>query len=197
MTPRPTVCLPLAALALALAGCGVNAIPTAEEEVNAQFANLQSAYQRRSDLIPNLEAVVKGAAASERGILTDVIDARSRATGVQLSADDLSDPAKIQQFQAAQGQLGQSLGRLLVSVERYPELRSQQTFQTFQAQIEGTENRINVARTDYNAAVQAYNTRIRTFPDAIGAKVIYGAQPKVPFQADPGAQAAPTVNFGS
>ncbi len=197
MTPRPTVCLPLAALALALAGCGVNAIPTAEEEVNAQFANLQSAYQRRSDLIPNLEAVVKGAAASERGILTDVIDARSRATGVQLSNDDLSDPAKIQQFQAAQGQLGQSLGRLLVSVERYPELRSQQTFQTFQAQIEGTENRINVARTDYNAAVQAYNTRIRTFPDAIGAKVIYGAQPKVPFQADPGAQAAPTVNFGS
>ena len=195
MTRSPLFAAPLAAVALA--GCGVNSIPTAEEEVNAQYANLQSAYQRRADLIPNLEAVVKGAAASERGILTDVIEARSRATGVQLSADDLSDPAKVQRFQAAQGQLGQSLGRLLVNVERYPDLKSQTTFQTFQSQIEGTENRINVARQDYNQAVQGYNTRIRTFPDAIGAKVIYGAKPKVPFQADAGAQDAPTVDFGA
>ncbi len=194
MIRSPLFAAPVAALALA--GCGVNSIPTAEEEVNAKFADLQSAYQRRADLIPNLEAVVKGAAASERGILTDVINARSRATSVQLTPGDLSDPAKVQQFQAAQGQLGQSLGRLLVNVERYPTLQSQQTFQTFQSQIEGTENRINVARQDYNQAVQGYNTRIRTFPDAIGAKVIYGAKPKVPFQADAGAQTAPKVDFG-
>ena len=182
---------------VALAGCGVNSVPTAEEEVNARFADLQAAYQRRADLIPNLQAVVKGAAASERGILTDVIGARSRATAVQLSADDLADPAKVERFQQAQGQLGQSLGRLLVSVERYPTLQSQGAFQTFQSQLEGTENRINISRRDYNEAVQAYNTRIRTFPDAVGAKVIYGAKPKVPFQVTtPGAESAPTVDFG-
>ena len=195
MTLRPIWMTPV--VCVALAGCGVNAIPTAEEAVNAQYANLQSAYQRRADLIPNLQAVVKGAAASERGILVDVIEARSKATSVQLTPGDLSDPAKVQQFQAAQGQLGQSIGRLLVNVEKYPELKSQSTFATFQAQIEGTENRINVERIKYNEAVQAYNTRIRTFPDAIGAKVIYGAKPKVAFQAEAGAETAPTVDFGA
>ncbi len=195
MNSKPIWMAPVACVALA--GCGVNSIPTAEEAVNAQYANLQSSYQRRADLIPNLEAVVKGAAASERGILVDVIDARAKATSVQLTPGDLSDPAKVAQFQAAQGKLSQSLGRLLVNVERYPTLQSQQTFQTFQAQIEGTENRINVERQKYNEAVQAYNTRIRTFPDAIGAKVIYGAKPKVAFQADAGAEKAPTVNFGA
>lgn len=180
-----------------LAGCGINSVPTAEEEVNARFADLQASYQRRADLIPNLEAVVRGAAASERGILTDVIEARSRATSIQLSADDLADPAKVAQFEQAQGALGQSLGRLLVNVERYPTLQSQASFQTFQSQLEGTENRINIARRDYNGAVQAYNTRIRTFPDAIGAKVIHGAEPKVPFQVTtPGAENAPTVDLG-
>ena len=194
MTAKPIWMVPVACVTLG--GCGVNSIPTAEEAVNAQYANLQSAYQRRADLIPNLQAVVKGAAASERGILVDVIDARSKATSVQLTPGDLSDPAKVQQFQAAQGQLSQSLGRLLVNVEKYPELKSQGTFATFQSQIEGTENRINTERRRYNEAVQAYNTRIRTFPDAIGAKVIYGAKPKVPFQADAGAEKAPTVDFG-
>ena len=195
MTRSVLFAAPIAAVALS--SCGVNSIPTAEEAVNARFADLQAAYQRRADLIPNLEAVVKGAAASERGILTDVINARSRATSVQIAPGDLSDPAKVQQFEAAQGALGQSLGRLLVNVERYPDLKSQATFQTFQSQIEGTENRINIARKDYNESVQAYNTRIRTFPDAIGAKVIYGAKPKVPFQTTtPGAENAPTVDFG-
>lgn len=196
MTRSAIFAAPIAALALA--GCGINSVPTAEEEVNARFANLQAEYDRRATLIPNLEAVVKGAAASERGILTDVINARSRATSIQLSGDDLADPAKVQQFEQAQGALGQSLGRLLVNVERYPTLQSQGSFQTFQSQLEGTENRIKIARVDYNESVQAYNTRIRTFPDAIGAKVIYGAKPKVPFQATtPGAENAPTVNFGT
>lgn len=185
------------AAAAMLAGCGLNSVPTAEEAAKAKWADVQAAYQRRADLIPNLQATVRGAAASEREILTEVIEARSRATAVQVSADDLTDPQAVQNFQAAQDQLGGALSRLLVSVERYPELQSQQTFQTFMSQLEGTENRINIAIRDYNTAVQAYNTRIRTFPDAIGAKVFYGAKPMTPFEARAGADVAPTVDFGN
>ncbi|WP_440979182.1 LemA family protein [Sphingomonas pseudosanguinis] len=195
---RPVLALTPVVMAVALSGCGMNSVPTAEENVNAKWADVQAAYQRRADLIPNLEATVKGAAASEKSILTEVVNARAKATSVQVTGADLSDPAKMQQFAAAQGQLSGSLGRLLANVEAYPNLKSQDNFQTFMSQLEGTQNRITVAIRDYNKAVQDYNTRIRTFPDAIGAKVFYGAKPKTPYQATTlGAENAPKVNFGS
>lgn len=184
-------------MALSLSACGINSVPTAEENAKAKWADVQAAYQRRADLIPNLQATVQGAAGSERQILTEVIDARSRATAIQITGDDLTDPAKVQQFQAAQQQLGGTLSRLMATVEAYPQLQSQQGFQTFMSQIEGTENRINIAIRDYNESVRSYNTTIRTFPDAIGAKVIHGAEPLVPFEAQAGANQAPTVDFGN
>lgn len=185
----------IAAAALALSGCGINSIPTADEEVKARWADVQNDYQRRADLIPNLVATVKGAGAQEKAILVEVTQARAQANTVRVSADDLSNPAKVQQFQQVQGALGLSLQRLQ---EAYPELRSQENYQTLMSQLEGTENRITIARRDYNAAVQKYNTLIRTFPAALTASTVYGAKPKVPFEATtPGADAAPKVNFGS
>jgi len=184
-------------VAVSLTGCGINSVPTADEQVKAAWGNLQADYQRRADLIPNLVATVKGYAQQEKTVLTDVTNARAKATSVQLNAGDLSDPAKVQAFQAAQSQLSGSLGRLLVSVEAYPDLKSNQNFLALQDQLEGTENRIEVSRRDYNSAVQQYNTLIRTFPTAIGAKIFYGAKPKVPFEASSAAQTAPTVNFGN
>jgi len=186
---------PLAAFSLA--GCGLNSVPTAEEQVNASWGNLQSEYQRRADLVPNLVATVKGYAQQEKSVLTEVTEARAKASSIQLKADDLSDPAKVAQFQQAQNQLGGSLGRLLATFEAYPDLKSNQNFLTLQAQLEGTENSILVARRDYNSSVQAYNTRIRTFPDAIGAKIFYGAKPQVPFEAAAAAQEAPKVDFNT
>jgi LemA protein len=186
---------PLAALSLA--GCGINSVPTAEEQVNAKWGDLQADYQRRADLIPNLVATVKGYAQQEKSVLTEVTQARASATSVKLNAGDLSDPAKVQAFQNAQNQLTGSLGRLLVSVEAYPDLKSNQNFLALQDQLEGTENRIEVARRDYNESVRQYNTLIRTFPTAIGAKVFYGSKPKVPFEAAAAAQTAPSVNFGN
>jgi LemA protein len=175
----------------------LNSVPTAEEQVNAKWGDLQADYQRRADLIPNLVRTVERYAQQERDVLTDVTNARARASGVQLSADDLSDPAKVRQFQEAQSQLGSSLGRLLVTFERYPDLKSNQNFLALQDQLEGSENRINASRRDYNEAVREYNTTIRTFPDAIGARIFYGAKPKVPFEATAGAQTAPTVDFNA
>jgi LemA protein len=186
---------PLAAFSLA--GCGLNTVPTAEEQVNASWGNLQADYQRRADLVPNLVNTVKGYATQERTVLTQVTEARAKASSIQLNAGDLSDPAKVQAFQNAQSQLGGSLGRLLATFEAYPDLKSNQNFLALQDQLEGTENRINASRRDYNEAVRAYNTRIRTFPDAIGAKIFYGAKPKVPFEAAAAAQQAPTVNFNA
>ena len=186
---------PLAALSLA--GCGINSVPTAEEQVNAKWGDLQADYQRRADLIPNLVATVKGYAQQEKSVLTEVTQARASATSVKLNAGDLSDPAKVQAFQNAQNQLTGSLGRLLVSVEAYTDLKSNQNFLALQDQLEGTENRIEVARRDYNESVRQYNTLIRTFPTAIGAKVFYGSKPKVPFEAAAAAQTAPSVNFGN
>jgi LemA protein len=186
---------PLAALSLA--GCGLNSVPTAEEQVTAAWGNLQSEYQRRADLIPNLVETVKGYAQQEREVLTEVTQARANATRVQINAEDLDDPAKVRAFNDAQGQLGSSLGRLLATFEAYPDLKSNQNFLTLQSQIEGTENSILVGRRDYNEAVRAYNTRIRTFPDAIGAKIFYGAKPKVPFEAASGSQNAPKVDFNT
>ncbi len=181
--------------ALSLAGCGLNSVPTADEQVNAAWGNVQSEYQRRADLIPNLVRTVGRYAEQEREVLTEVTEARSRASSINLSAEDLDDPESVRAFSEAQSQLGSSLGRLLATFEAYPELRSNQNFLTLQSQIEGTENSILVARRDYNESVRHYNTTIRTFPDAIGAKIFYGAQPKVPFEAAAGSDATPTVDF--
>ena len=186
--------------AVSLAGCGLNSVPTAEENVNARFADVQADYQRRSDLIGNLVETVKAAAAQESSVLVGISEARARATQTTLSPADLSDPAKVAAFDAAQAQVGVAVRPLMGPMiqERYPELKSLQNFSSLQDQLEGTENRINASRRDYNTAVQAYNTRIRTFPDAIGAKIFYGAKPRVPFEATtPGAERAPTVNFNS
>ena len=183
--------------ALLLSACGLNSVPTAEENAKARWGDVQAAYQRRANLIPNLVATVKGAAASEGQILTEVTDARSRASSVQVTGEDLTDPAKVAQFQEAQDALSGSLSRLLVTVEKYPELKSQDRFGDLQEQLEMTENRITIAIRDYNTAVQQYNTTIRTFPSAIGAKVFYGAEPMTPFQAKAGSDVVPTVNFGN
>lgn len=185
------------ALAATLAGCGINSVPTAEEAAKAKWANVQADYQRRADLVPNLVETVKGFAQQEKDVLTQVTEARAKATSVQVSADDLSDPAKVAQFQQAQTALSGSLGRLLATVEAYPELKSNENFLALQSQLEGTENRINVSIKDYNDAVQNYNTTIRTFPDLIGAKIIHGAKPMTPYQAQPGSETAPKVNFGN
>jgi LemA protein len=186
-----------AAAALSLAACGINSVPTAEENAKARWADVQNAYQRRADLVPNLVETVKAGAASETQILTQVTQARAAATSINITTDDLSDPATFERFQNSQNQLTQALGQLRTVVENYPQLQSQGRFADLMVQLEGTENRINTARTRYNEAVQSYNTTIRTFPDAIGAKVIYGAKPMVPFKADPSAATAPKVDFGS
>lgn len=179
-----------------LAACGINTIPTKEETAKARFADVQAQYQRRTDLIPNLVATVKGYAAQERTVLTEVTAARARATSVNVSPDAVSDPAKFQQFQAAQDGLSQSLGRLLLVVERYPDLKSNENFLALQSQLEGTENRISVARRDYNEAVRDYNTSLRTFPTVFWAKTIYGSsKPMQLFQASEAAQTAPKVSF--
>lgn len=180
-------------LPLALAACGINSVPTAEENAKAKWADVQAAYQRRADLIPNLVATASNAAKIERSTLEGVINARASATQVKLSADDLTDPAKVQAFQAAQANVSSSLSRLLVTVEQYPDLQSQARFADLMTQLEGTENRITIAIRDYNTAVQDYNTRIRTFPEMIGAKLVHGAKPLTPFEAKAGADTAPDV----
>lgn len=187
----------LAALAaLSLAACGINSVPAAEEQAKAKWADVEAQFQRRANLVPNLAEVARGAAESERTILTEVTDARARATSVNISAEDLDDPAKMEQFAAAQGQLSQGLGRLLASFEAYPQIQSNQNFIALQSQLEGTENRIAVALRDYNEAVRQYNTTIRTFPDIIGANIIHGAKPLVPYKAaTEGAEVAPTLNM--
>jgi LemA protein len=186
---------PLAAVSVA--GCGLNSVPTAEENVNAKWGNVQSEYQRRADLIPNLVATVQGYADQEREVLTEVTNARANANRIQLSPEDLSDPAKVREFNDAQNRLTQAIIPLQRLQEAYPDLKSNTNFLTLQSQIEGTENSILVSRRDYNEAVQGYNTTIRTFPDAIGAKIFYGAKPKVPFEAASGAQEAPKVDFNT
>jgi LemA protein len=183
--------------AASVAGCGINSVPTAEEAAKEKWANVQAAFQARANLIPNLAAVAKGAAEQEKGILTGVVEARAKATSIQLTAEDLNDPAKMKAFQDAQNQLSGTLGgfgRLLANTEAYPTLKSIDNYQMLQSQLEGAENKIRIAILDYNEAVRAYNTTIRTFPDAIGAKVIYGAKPLVPYQAStPGAEVAPSL----
>ncbi len=184
-------------VAFSLAGCGLNSVPTAEEQVNAAWGNLQSEYQRRADLIPNLVETVRGYAQQERTVLTEVTQARANATRIQLSPADLDDPERVRAFTEAQNRLTAAIIPLQRMQEAYPELKSNQNFLTLQSQIEGTENSILVGRRDYNEAVRGYNTRIRTFPDAIGAKIFYGAKPKVPFEAAAAAQDAPKVDFNT
>lgn len=182
--------------AITLSACGINSVPTAEENAKAKWADVENQYQRRSDLIPNLVETVKGFAAQERETLTAVVEARAKATSIQISDADLGDAAKMEQYANAQTELSSGLGRLLASFEAYPELKSNQNFLTLQDQIEGTENRVAIARRDYNEAVRKYNTTIRTFPDTIGANIIHGAEPMVPFKATtPDADKAPEVKF--
>ena len=184
----------LAAVA-SLSGCGINSVPTAEENAKAKWADVQNYYQRRADLIPNLVSTVKAAGAQEKSILVEVTQARASASQVKVSGADLTDPAKVEAYEKAQAGVTLSLQRLQ---EAYPELKSQANYTVLMSQLEGTENRIAIARGDYNTAVQAYNTRIRTFPDAIGAKIFYGAKPIVPFSATtPGADTAPKADFGN
>lgn len=181
-------------LVLALAGCGVNTIPTKDQAVKARWADVQAAYQRRSDLIPNLANTVAAYAKQEQTVLTQVTQARASATQVKVDASTITDPAKFQQFQEAQDKLSGVLGRLMAISENYPELKSNQNFLALQSQLEGTENRIEIARRDYNAAVQDYNTELVTIPGSIWAATFYKSyKPATPFAASAAAQSAPTV----
>jgi LemA protein len=181
---------------LSVSACGYNRIPTLEEAAKAQWAEVQNQYQRRSDLIPNLVSTVQGYAKQEKDVLTEVTEARAKATAIHVDASQLTDPEKVKQLQDAQNALSGALGRLLAVSENYPDLKSNQNFLALQAQLEGTENRIAVARKDYIESVRAYNLELRTFPGMIWASTFFRAnQPMAEFTADSGAQNAPKVKF--
>jgi LemA protein len=181
---------------LGLGGCGVNNIPSYDEQAKAAWSEVLNQYQRRADLVPNLVNTVKGFAAQEERVLTEVVEARSKVAQMQLPPDVLTNPEAFKNFQASQDQLTSALSRLMVVVEQYPQLRSNDNFLTLQSQLEGTENRIAVARRDYIAAVQRYNTELRTFPGRIWKSILYSdAQVKENFTAAPGAEQAPEVKF--
>lgn len=185
-------------LVLSLSGCGINDIPTYEEQAKAAWAQVESQYQRRADLIPNLVATVEGFANQEEDVLTAVIEARASASSIQIDEDLLNNLAAFQAFEQAQGQLTSALSRLLVTVEAYPELTSQQNFLALQSQLEGTENRIAVARRDYIEAVRVYNTELRTLPGRWWAVLLYpDAEPLPVFSVDPAKMEVPEVSFGS
>jgi LemA protein len=188
----------VAALALGLSSCGINQVPTQDEAVKAAWSQVQNEYQRRADLVPNLVNTVKGYAQQERTVLREVIEARAKATQttVNLPPDVTSNPKAFQQFEQSQNGLTQALGRLMVVVERYPDLKSNQNFLALQSQLEGTENRITVARKDYIDAVQTYNTTLRTIPQRWIAGIFYpDAKVKQTFTAAEPAQTAPHVQF--
>jgi LemA protein len=183
-------------LGLTVSGCGYNSIPTDEEQAKAKWADVQNNYQRRADLIPNLVATVQGYAKQEREVLTAVVEARAKATQVKIDVSQLTDPDKLKQFQDAQNQLSGALGRLLAVSENYPDLKSNQNFLALQSQLEGTENRIAVARRDYIEAVRVYNTELRTFPGVLWASTFFRAnKPMAEFAANDNAQAPPQVKF--
>jgi LemA protein len=183
-------------LGLTLSGCGYNSIPTDEEQAKAKWADVQNNYQRRADLIPNLVATVQGYAKQEREVLTAVVEARAKATQVKIDVSQLTDPDKLKQFQDAQNQLSGALGRLLAVSENYPDLKSNQNFLALQSQLEGTENRIAVARRDYIEAVRVYNTELKTFPGVLWASTFFRAnKPMAEFAANDNAQAPPQVKF--
>ncbi len=194
---KGTIVLVVILAILTMGGCMTcnlqKTLVSTDENVKAKWGEVQNQYQRRSDLIPNLVSTVKGAANFEQKTLTDVINARANATSIKVNPDDLT-PEKLQQFQQAQGQLSQALGRLMVVSERYPELKANQNFLALQDQLEGTENRITVARKNFNDAVQSYNVQVRTFPNNIFAGMM-GFEKKGLFEADAAAQKAPQVEF--
>ncbi len=193
---RSRLMIALVPVAMSLSACGINTIPTAEEEAKARWADVEASFQRRANLIPNLVSTVRGAAASEERILTGVTQARADATRITVTPEQLTDPAAMQRFAEAQSRLSAAIIPLQRLQENYPQLQSQQNFATLMSQLEGTENRINIAIRDYNNAVQGYNTEIRTFPSVIGAKVIYGAEAMQTYKAvTPEAEVAPEVNF--
>lgn len=187
----------LLVLAFVLAGCGINTIPTYDEQVKSAWAQVENQYQRRADLVPNLVETVKGFAAQEKDTLTAVIEARSKATSIQVDESILNNPEKLQQFQQAQGELSSALSRLMVVSERYPELKSNQNFLALQSQLEGTENRIAVARRDFIQSVERFNTEIRTFPGKIWHTILYSdLKQRENFKATAeNAQEAPRVTF--
>ena len=179
-----------------LSGCSYNTIPTLEEEAKARWAQVENEYQRRADLIPNLVATVQGYAAQEKTVLTAVVEARAKATQVKVDTSELTDPDKVKAFENAQNQLTGALGRLLAVSENYPDLKSSANFLALQSQLEGTENRIAVARREYIEAVRAYNTALRTFPTVIWAKTVFrDKKPMVEFSASEGAEKPPQVKF--
>jgi LemA protein len=183
-------------LALLVSGCGINNIPTLEEQAKAKWSDVQNQYQRRADLVPNLVETVKGYAKQEREVLEAVVNARARATQIQVNADTVTDPDTFRKFQEAQAQLSGALGRLIATVENYPDLKSNQNFLALQSQLEGTENRIAVARRDYIEAVRAYNTELRTWPGLIWAKTVYAShKPMQTFTATEGSDKPPSVKF--
>ena len=183
-------------LGLTVSGCGINNIPTYEEQSKAKWSEVENQYQRRSDLIPNLVETVKGYARQEREVLEAVTEARSKATTIQATPDLVNNPDAFKKFQDAQAQLSGALGRLLAISERYPDLKSNQNFLTLQAQLEGTENRIAVARRDYIEAVRLYNTELKTLPGSIWAKVLYsGNKPMAEFTVAEDVRRNPQVKF--
>lgn len=198
MRSTGTIILIVVVLLIGFAGCAgcnsYNSLVAQDEAVDQAWADVQTQYQRRTDLIPNLVNTVRGAADFEQETLESVVQARARATSVNIDADDLDDPERIRQFQAAQDELTGALGRLLVVAENYPQLRATEAFRDLQAQLEGTENRINTARRDYNAAVAQYNTQVRRFPTALIAGIA-GFDRRTPFEAEAGAEQAPEVVF--
>jgi len=191
---RIMILVPL--LGLLVSGCGINAIPTYEEQAKAKWSDVQNQYQRRTDLIPNLVETVKGFAQQERTVLEAVTNARARATSIQVNADTITDPETFKKFQEAQAQLSGALGRLIAVAESYPDLKSNQNFLALQSQLEGTENRIAVARRDYIEAVRLYNTELRTFPGRIWASTLYAKnKPMEEFTVAEDVKRPPQVKF--
>lgn len=178
-----------------LPGCGYNSMQANEEAVSAAWGNVESAYQRRADLVPNLVEVVKGYAKHEADTFKSVTEARAKVGSLQVTRDLLNDPSSLKKFQQAQGELSGALSRLMVVAERYPDLKANQNFMDLQKQLEGTENRINVARERYNSSVQAFNTSIRTFPNSLTNSLLLHLQRKEPFKAEEGAKSAPKIKF--
>lgn len=186
----------LATASVSVAGCGYNTIPTQEEAAKASWAEVQTQYQRRADLVPNLVATVQGAAKQEKDVLIAVTEARASATQPKFDASTITDPAKFAEFEAAQGRLSGALGRLMMIQEQYPQLKSLEGFTALQGQLEGTENRIAIARRDYNQSVQTFNTTLKTFPSLIWAKTVFGSTKAMQlFQSTAGAEKPPEVKF--
>ena len=180
---------------LSFSGCGYNTMQTNEEAVKAAWGDVEATYQRRNDLIPNLVEVVKGYASHEKETLTAVTEARAKVGTIKMSKDLLDDPQALARFQSAQGEMSSALSKLMVVVEKYPDLKANQNFQDLQHQLEGTENRINVARTRYNKAVEVFNSSIRIFPNSLTNSLLLHLKLKEPFKAEAGAEKAPKVKF--